>query len=197
MTDGSPIPPPRIAPLDPAEWSDVAHLALERWRPPMNFHKTMAHNPATLAAWIGFGNHILFDNLLEPRDREIVILRVAASMACEYEWGAHRRFTLAQGLMAPAEVDRLAFAIEPCDWSPQDRVLIAAVDNLNRKGAIGQRAWNALAKSYSPAHFVDLIFLVGEFRMVAMLMKSFRIPLEDGFEPIPTRATPQPEERAP
>jgi len=182
------LAPPRVPPLEPQDWAEDAHTALARWQPPMNFHKTMAHNPRTLKEWIGFGNHILFDNLLIPREREIAILRVAAGLDCDYEWGAHRRYSLAEGWMTDAEIDRLAFDIDPADWSDSELALIRAVDGLQRDGVIDDAAWAALSTRYSPAHFIDLIYLVGEFRMVAMFMKSFRIALEPGFTPIPKRS---------
>lgn len=180
--------PPRFPPLEPAEWNEETHAALERWQPAMNFHKTMAHNSRTLKEWIGFGNHILFDNLLEMRQKEIVILRVAANLDCAYEWGAHRRFSIAEGVLTPEEADRLAFPLDPAQWTPREAALIQATDDIRADGAIGDAAWRALLQSgFTAAHFIDLIYLVGEFVMVANFMKSFRIPLEDGFVPIPGR----------
>lgn len=179
------IAPPRVPPVEPADWTDETRKALERWDPPMNFHKTMAHSPRTLREWIGFGEHILFGNLLTPREREVVILRVAVNLDCAYEWGAHRCFTLSQAWMTAEEIDRLAFPIERQQWSAREAALIQAVDELRQVGAIGDDAWSALAEDFTPAHFIDLIYLVGEFSMVAMFLKSFRIALEDGFTPIP------------
>lgn len=178
--------PPRVPPLEPADWDQETWTALERWQPPMNFHKTMAHNPRTLSEWIGFGNHILFDNLLEVREREIVILRIAANLDCAYEWGAHRKFSLALEAMTAEEADRLAFPVDPADWSVREAALIAATDDLQRDGGIGDAAWATLAEQgFTPAWFIDLIYLAGEFIMVGMFMKSFRVALEDGFVPIP------------
>ncbi len=177
---------PRVPPTDPSDWTEETKKALERWQPPMNFHKTMAHHPRTLGAWIGFGEYILFDNLLPPREREIVILRVAANLDCAYEWGAHRKYTLSLALMAEPEIDLLAAPLQPAQWKTKEAALIAAVDGLQRDGAIGDEAWATLsAEGFTPAHFIDLIYLAGEFIMVAMFMKSFRVALEDGFVPIP------------
>lgn len=180
--------PPRFPPLEPADWNEETHAALERWQPAMNFHKTMAHNSRTLKEWIGFGNHILFDNLLNAREKEIVILRVAANLDCAYEWGAHRRFTLAQELMTAEGIDRLAFPLDHGQWTVREAALIEATDDIQKDGGIGDAAWQALAATgFTAAHFIDLIYLVGEFVMVGTFMKSFRIPLEDGFVPIPGR----------
>lgn len=177
---------PRFPPLEPAQWTEEVHTALERWQPAMKFHKTMAHNPRTLGEWIGFGNHILFDNLLPRRECEIAILRVAANRRCQYEWGAHYRFTVNEGLMTPGDARALAFPIETARWSAHEAALIAAVDDLCATGEIGDASWATLAQTYTAAHFIDLIYLVGEFMMVAMFMQSFRIECEEGFEPIPT-----------
>ncbi|WP_156680284.1 carboxymuconolactone decarboxylase family protein [Sphingomonas profundi] len=177
--------PPRVPPIEPGDWTDETRAALEKWQPPLNFHKTMAHNPRTLANWIGFGQAILWDNLLSRRERELAILRVAAQIRCDYEWGAHKRFTLAEGLASEAEVARLASPIDPAEWSPFEAALIAATDDLLRDGGIGDTAWAGLAERFTPAHYIDLIYLVGEFVMVGMMMKSFRIELDEGFERLP------------
>lgn len=180
--------PPRAAPLEVADWDSATKDALARWMPPMNFHKTMAHNSATLRGWIGFGNHILFENLLSRREREIVILRIAATLGCAYEWGAHRRFTLAEDLMTAEEADRLASPLAPDHWDVREAALVAATDDLLVDRRIGDAAWEALAgHGFTPAHFIDLIYLAGEFIMVAMFLDSFRVPLEDGFVAIPGR----------
>lgn len=182
----SDILPPRVPPLELDQWDEQTRTALARWMPPMNFHKTMAHNPRALIGWIDFGNDILFDNLMQMREREIVILRVAARIDCAYEWGAHRRFSLAQGVLTAEEADRLAFPVDAADWTVREAALIAAVDDIQRDGRIGDAAWAALTEQgFTPAWFIDLIYLVGEFNMVGTFMKSFRIELEEGFVPIP------------
>jgi alkylhydroperoxidase family enzyme len=179
-------PSPRVKPLEPADWDPETFKALERWQPPMNFHKTMAHNPRTLSGWIDFGNHILFDNLMQVREREIVILRVAANLDCAYEWGAHRKFAIAQDALTAEAADRLAYPLDEADWTRREAALITAVDDIRRDGGIGDTAWSVLAdEGFTPAWFIDLIYLVGEFVMVGTFMKSFRIALEDGFVPIP------------
>ena len=88
-------------------------------------------------------------------------------------------------MLSETEADRLAFPVRPTDWAPREAALIEAVDDLKRQSAIGEGAWQALVGELGPAGLIDLIYLVGEFSMMAMFMKSFRIDLEDGFVPIP------------
>ncbi len=185
MSDNNTHPAPRIPPLEPDQWSEEARAALKNWDPPLNFHKTMAHNPTTLKNWIGFGEGILFDNLLDLREREIVILRVAYNMHCEYEWGAHAAFAKREGCLNDEELTRLCEGHRHPEWRRSESALIAAVDDLTGNGGIGDDAWDRLMQDYTPAHIIDLIYLAGEFIMVGMFMKSFKLIPEPGFEPFP------------
>jgi len=179
-------PGPRIAPLEPEQWSEEVRAALKNWDPPLNFHKTMAHNPTTLKNWIGFGEGILFENLLNLREREITILRVAYNMRCEYEWGAHAAYARREGCLNDEELSQLCLGAKATGWHPSEAALIAAVDDLTSAGGISDESWDRLSVHYSPAHIIDFIYLVGEFMMVGMFMKSFKLTPDPGFDPFPT-----------
>ena len=57
--------------------------------PKLNVFGTLDRYPKLLKAWSPFGNHVLFENSLTPREREVVILRVGWLSRSGYEWGQH------------------------------------------------------------------------------------------------------------
>src|SRR5688572_21826563 len=85
---------PRIPPLEPPYAAQVQAF-LDRWmapapeREPLTLFRTLATH-AELASRMGVvGGLILGKPLVDPREREIVILRTTARCGAEYEWGVH------------------------------------------------------------------------------------------------------------
>ena len=50
---------------------------------------TLAHHPALARAFHTFNGHVLFATSLSVRQRELVVLRVAAVRRSTYEWAQH------------------------------------------------------------------------------------------------------------
>jgi 4-carboxymuconolactone decarboxylase len=188
MSDDPPVPAQggaaRVGLLEPAQWSPQAGETLKRWNPPFNIHKALANAPALMGAWIGFGNHILFNSLLPAREREIVILRIAWNARCAYEWGQHARVAAMVG-MDRAEVDRIPHGPDATGWSAHDAALIRATDTLQSCQDITDGDWAVLKETFSDEQMIDLIFLTGEFVLVAMALKALRVPPDAGLEPLP------------
>ena len=112
----------RITPLDPPYDPDTAdQLAsmMPPGRPPILLFRTFANNLAMTKAMATWGRYELSDALsLTMRDREIVIDRVCARCACEYEWGVHVAFFARRVGLTPEQVSSLTHG-GPADvcWS--------------------------------------------------------------------------------
>ena len=79
----------RPEPLNPDQWSTELAEISEYLGNPLNIHRIMAHNPALMQAWMPFRNHIVADSSLDPRHRELLILRTAVNCDADYEWQHH------------------------------------------------------------------------------------------------------------
>src|SRR5690606_21600597 len=79
----------RLTPLPPAQW--VASLAPvpAGLKTPLNIHTVIARHPAVMLSYVDFRNHVVKDSSLSPRQREILILRVAHVTGAAYEWEHH------------------------------------------------------------------------------------------------------------
>src|SRR5438067_11965158 len=83
----------RLTPLDPPYEPDIART-LERMMggagvEPLALFRTVAHNPHVLDKFRSTGSYLLNFGTLDPREREIVILRTCARNGSTYEWGVH------------------------------------------------------------------------------------------------------------
>lgn len=193
MTSGT-ADVPRIRPLPPADWPAAMREALAALRPPeprhplperggdrprgLNVLGTLARHPALARAFHTFNGHVLFASTLSARQRELLVLRVAAVREAEYEWAQHVVLAADAGLDA-AEVAAIADGPGAPGWSPLERAMLAAVDELVGEATIADGTWEALARDLDEQQLMDLVFTVGAYDLLAMAFRSFRVELDD------------------
>src|SRR5438309_1277633 len=85
---------PRIEPVGPPYEGEIGDQ-LAKWMPPdapvepLALFRTLVVHPELASRMRPLGSALLAHGLLEPRDREIVVMRTCARAGAEYEWGVH------------------------------------------------------------------------------------------------------------
>ena len=113
-----------------------------------------------------------------------LILRIGYLCGAEYEWGQHSRIARQVGL-SDEEIVRVTRGPDAPEWSGFDRALLLAVDELHADAYISDDTWAALDARYDTKQLMDVVFTVGEYNLVSMALKTFRVPLDDGVEGFP------------
>jgi alkylhydroperoxidase family enzyme len=147
----------------------------------LNALGTLARYPALTQAFHTFNGHVLFATTLSPRQRELVVLRVAALRSATYEWAQH----VVQGADAgitSEEMDRVRTGPEAPEWSAPDRSLLRATDELVRHAVISDTTWAELLSQLDEHQLMDLIFTVGAYDALAMAFKTFGIEIDEDLE---------------
>jgi alkylhydroperoxidase family enzyme len=184
---------PRIVPIPPRQWPPEMRAAMGAMRPAeprhpfpvqgegrpkgLNALGTLAHHPALTTAFNTFNGYILFASTLTPRQRELLVLRVATLRASAYEWEQHSVLAGDVGL-EPDEVARIAQGPDAPGWSPLDRAMLSAVDDLIGAGEISDATWGSLAAEFDEQQIMDLVFTVGAYEILAMAFRSFGVELD-------------------
>jgi alkylhydroperoxidase family enzyme len=175
---------PRIEPLAPPYAPDLDAL-LARMTPPgapsvLALFRVLAHNPELASRATGWGGYLLGRQASLPlRDREVVINRVCARCAAQYEWGVHvaafgeaAGFTPAQNAaIADAELDDAAL-------TTRDRLLVQMTDELHDTATVGDALWFQLAAVWNPPQLVELLMLAGWYHAISYVCNAARVPLE-------------------
>lgn len=173
---------PRITPLDPAtltpeEAAALAPVTREGARP-LNIFLTFARAPEALTRFLQWGNYILSRrNALDPRRREIAILRTGWNCRSGYEFAQHERIGLASG-MSEADVAGTMEGPHAACWDDLDSAIVTACDELVRDHFISGATWAALEPLGDKGR-MDLVFTVGQYTQVSMMLNSFGVQLED------------------
>lgn len=171
----------RIAPLLPSELDATALDALitvtNKAGKTLNIFATFAHRPAALKAFLSWGNYILQETELTGREREIIILRTGHRCKSGYEFHQHTRIGLRSGLSV-VDIDALQDDVEKGLWSEQEVLLIKAADELFEDCFLSTETWNALATHYKQEQIMDIVFVIGQYTQVCMLLNSFGVQIE-------------------
>ncbi len=183
----------RLTPLPPEQWPEAMRDALAALRPAdarhprpetkgrpkaLNALGTLARHPELTKAFNTFNGYILFSSTMTPRQRELLVLRVASVRQSVYEWEQHCVLAADAGLEAD-EVARIAQGPDAPGWSPLDRAMLSAVDELIGAGTISDGTWQLLATELDDQQLMDLVFTVGAYEVLAMAFRSFGVELDE------------------
>jgi 4-carboxymuconolactone decarboxylase len=139
--------------------------------------------PHSGAALQGVGAALRYRSVLPERVRELATLLVAAHHRSAYEWHAHAPLAVAAGL--PDELVaavRIGALVDPAD--PAERAAAAAVGQLLETGDLDDETWAATTGALGEAGAVELTTLVGYYSLLAMQLRTLRVPLPDGAPPV-------------
>ena len=188
---------PRISPLPPDEWNEEVGRAIAALRPAdaqgplrrrkggpkgLNVLGTFARHPRLMHAYHTFNGHILSSSTLTPRQRELLILRVAAVRDAAYEWEQHVILAGEAGI-DEQEIARIRVGADADGWSPLDAAMLRAVDELVIDAMVSDATWAVLAETMEDQQLMDLVFTVGAYDLLAMAFRSFGIELDVDLRP--------------
>jgi alkylhydroperoxidase family enzyme len=147
----------------------------------LNALGTLARHPELARAFHTFNGHILFGSTLSPRQRELLVLRVAAVRQAAYEWKQHVVLAGDAGI-TPDEVARIVDGPDAPGWSPVDRAMVGSVDELLADARVADDTWEVLATELEIEQLMDLVFTVGAYDALAMAFRSFGVQLDTDLE---------------
>ena len=174
---------PRVVPVAAEDWTEEQREIVEpmlKRGPLLNIFRTLLIHPAAARAFLVWGGYILSrKSTLPPREREIVILRTGFLCRSGYEWTQHVPIGRRAGL-TEEEIDRIKIGADAPGWSPADAALLRATDDLLREKFITEPVWTKLAQHFEERQRMDLVFTVGQYTQVSMLLNSFGVQLDEG-----------------
>ena len=149
----------------------------------VNVLDTVIRHPDLMRRWLPFFNHVLHKSTLPARDREVLILRTGRLCGAEYEWAQHVPFAERAGLTAD-EIRGIAAGADAAVWSDgHDRALLRAADQLHRETTIDDATWGTLATRYGIQQLMDVVFTVGQYRLVSAALNTLCVQLDAYLRP--------------
>jgi 4-carboxymuconolactone decarboxylase len=172
---------PRVAPVeDPTP--EVAELLAKTMADesgvPLSIFRTMARHPRMMKRFNVLGGFFIANGLLPERERELVVLHTAWRCGCLYEWAQHVLIGGRAGLTAE-EIERVATPGREREWEPFDALLLRAADEILTRVDLTEDTWAALGERWGDELRMELVMLVGFYRMAAGFLNATGVVKDD------------------
>ncbi len=179
---------PRLGPVDdpsPEEAALLEPFGAFSGGETFNIFRTLVRHPRLFRRSMALGTELLIKGHLLARVREVVILRVAWRTGSVYEWGQHVRIGRDSGL-SDEEIVTLATEAADAVWSDAERLAVTVADELCADDDLTDATWSAALAEWGERDLIELILLVGNYRMLAGFLNAARVDLDDGLEGFPS-----------
>lgn len=161
---------PRIPPAPPVKEPDGTV------RPTANVFSTFRHHPPADTVRGAINNHVN-RNALQPKHRELLLMRIGILCRSEYEYAAHFRAGRRAG-MTDAEVDSILKG-PGSSADPIWNALLRATDEIHANDVVAPDTWAVLAKALDIRQVFDVLVSIGGYRSTSMLINTAGVQLDD------------------
>jgi alkylhydroperoxidase family enzyme len=157
----------------------AAKDVLERLPIKLNIFKMMAHAETNFRPLMRLGQSILTEQQLPAKLRELAILRVARLSKAEYEWVQHVPIAKMTGASDEQVAALTRDDASAACFDPVERVVLRATDEIVRDGGPSDATFAELQSHFSNREIVELVLAVGFYMVMARLMISTRIDIDE------------------
>ena len=167
---------PRVPPLDPSEMTEDQRRFSQVGADTVV--QVLARHPDLMTAFQPLGGFLLFQGKLDPRVRELAILRQAFLCDAPYEWVNHVPAALGAGATAE-EIEALA---DPGShaWEPHVDAVLRATDEVCADCFVSDATWDDLVATRPIDEAIELLFCIGFYRMMAGFLNSVGVEVHEG-----------------
>ena len=161
--------------LQPGEGDDARNAFLAAV-PPLNLFKTLANAPMLAELTARLGGAILFASELDPKLRELAILRTAHLAGNAYEVGHHERIGREVGL-SDAQI-AAARTGERAGLGDLEGLTLDWVEDVLAHKRVTQVNARRGVELLGAKQAIELNLTIGYYLMVAIYLSSFDVPFE-------------------
>jgi alkylhydroperoxidase family enzyme len=142
-----------------------------------NVFITFRHNPTADRVRGAINTFVNGQLAIEPRHRELLLMRIGVLCRSEYEYAAHHRIGRGLG-MTDADVARIVAGPDAAGGDPLETALLRATDELFEQDRVSDGTWTALAAALDTRQLFDVLIAVGGYRSTSMLINSAGVQLD-------------------
>ncbi len=168
----------RLPYLKPEQMPEKTQRLLGAIEPKLNLYKIVAHAENSIRHFIRMGSSLLTQNKLDDNLRELAILRVASLSNSNYEWVQHKRIAIGIG-MPEEKIEGVRSGPENGPFNELERLVLKFTDEVTTHIKASPATFNAISKYLDHREIVELLLVIGYWSMVARLLETVEVELED------------------
>lgn len=163
-----------LDPIPPKQWSPELRPILDQLGTPLNIHSVIAHNPTLLQAYTPLRFHIVRDSKLTLRQRELLVLRIAHSLNCDYEWAQHVK----RGQQAGLSLDEIERVRTTVGFSDDEVLLMTCADEMIGNQKLSEQLAADLHNQFGADGLLDILFTIGIYIIMGTILNTFDTPID-------------------
>ena len=136
----------------------------------------MLHNPELVRRYHPICSFFISVGMLEPRDRELAIMRTGWLRQVPFIWGEHVKYGRRIG-MSDAEIEAVTEGSAAAIWNDRDRAILRGAEEMVANGMVSDEVWESLASFLDSGQLVELVAAVGQYQALGLLQNVLRVPL--------------------
>ncbi|HEX3341946.1 MAG TPA: carboxymuconolactone decarboxylase family protein [Pseudolabrys sp.] len=144
----------------------------------LNVIKMFAGTEDLFDATIGLVKAIFNAQGIDPKTREMIILRAATVLDAPYEWQANTQMAKNVGL-SPSEIDAAASDGPVVGINPEYVLVCKATDELSSSGTLRDETLSELLDKYGETISRKIVLMIAWFNLLSRFLNGCRVPLEN------------------
>lgn len=145
----------------------------------LNVSRTLAGTGNLFLPAAAFVKALFSTDGIDPKIRELIVLRSAKLLNCPYEWQANAAMAKNAGC-TPAEIAAMARDGSVTGLGEEAMLILTAVDELTRDATVTDRTLAAMRARYSDELVRKYLLMIGWFNLLSRFLNGCRVPLESG-----------------
>ncbi|MGH6987536.1 MAG: carboxymuconolactone decarboxylase family protein [Caulobacteraceae bacterium] len=166
----------RIPYFDPAQASGRAAELYKRLAP-LNIFRMLGHSGELMDGFTRLGNQILNHTSLDPKLREIAIIRVGVLSGASYEVFQHERIGERAGLSKEV-IGAIKDGPGAAALDEAQREVMAFTDEVVREVRPSDKTFKPLEKRLGYKALQELVITIGYYMLVSRFLETFDVEIE-------------------
>jgi alkylhydroperoxidase family enzyme len=150
----------------------------ELWdRRPLNLYRVIAHAKTAAPGFLALGRALLTESDLDPKLRELVVLRVGALSKASYEIYQHKRVGLSVGLSEEEIGAALRERPDDC-LTDLARLILRFTESVVWEVKAPGPLYAAVASQLTERQMAELLLTIGFYMLVSRFLENTEVEIE-------------------
>ena len=149
---------------------------LEAQGPILNIFRAMSHSPVALRRFMKFGSYFLGEGKLDPKLRELAILRAGYLCRAPYEFSQHVSFGRRAGL-SDSQIRGIA-APNVALFDPREMAVLTYAGELTSESRVSDPAFQAVSAFLNEEEVVELTMVTSFYNMVSRTLNALQVDID-------------------
>ncbi|MEX2453533.1 MAG: carboxymuconolactone decarboxylase family protein [Rhodospirillaceae bacterium] len=177
----------RLNPPDPATYSDeqkrIADSVTKSRGSVRGPFGVWLHSPGLADPAQQVGAFLRYGSKMPGNLRELVIIAVGRHWGAQYEWYAHAKLAVEEGV-SPEAVERLRRKQMPEPLTADELLVYGLTVEILTTGRLSVESYAAGTDRLGPEQMVELVGLCGYYSLISFTLNVFDVPVPEGDPPL-------------